>query len=163
FRSPLLARRHFFFSRGCLLAARRRERRGRTNALFLRIALSELLRALVIEIRAHDHVAQDAIGVAHAAVERRPPRFRVEHEQVVVALVELLDGICESAAAPRLFVCELGADPLSDALELADQRRRFLLRDLRREDEQDFVSPHVSSFWPSGSRSSGTKELADCP
>ena len=96
---------------------------------------------------------EHAIVVLHAAVELRERRIALEDEEVVVALVELVDGIGETAAAPSFFVCELGAGALSDLLEFADQRRRFLLRDLRREDEQDFISPHVSSFWPSGSRS----------
>src|SRR5437879_2055782 len=47
----------------------RRERRRRTDALLLRIALGELLCPLVVEVRAHDHVAQDAVGVLHPSIE----------------------------------------------------------------------------------------------
>src|SRR5205823_9988708 len=48
------------------------------------------------------------------------------------------------------FVLEQGAGRLGDLLELGRDGRRFFLRHLRRKDVQDFVSPHVSSFWPSG-------------
>jgi len=111
----------------------------------------------VIEIGAHDHVAQDPVGVLHPAVELRERAVALEDEEVVVAFVELLDGICETAAAPRFFVRELRARPLGDALEFTDEIRGFLFRHLRREDEQDFVSPHDSSFWPSGVPSGGTQ------
>src|SRR5207245_5411858 len=77
---------------------------NRTHALLLRVALRELLRTFVIEVRAHDHVAQNPIGVPHAPIELGERAFRLEHEEVVVAFIELLDGVCETAAAPRFFV-----------------------------------------------------------
>ena len=104
----------------------------------------------MIEIRAHDHVAQDAIGVPHPAVELGERAIAVEHEEVVVAFSELLDGVCEPAAPPGFLIGELCAGAFGDALEVSDQRRRFFLRNLWRKNEQDFVSPHTSSFWPSG-------------
>src|SRR5579872_2868972 len=60
-RSPLLARRQLGLGGGSRRSlGRSRECRSGTDALFLRIALRELLRALMIEVSAHDHVAQDA-------------------------------------------------------------------------------------------------------
>src|ERR1043165_3443617 len=161
--SPLLRRRRFFRRRcGCGCRCRRRLRGGRergrrADALLLRVLLGELLGAFVLEVRAHDHVAQDAVGVFHPPVELREQAVALEDEEVVVALVELLDGIGETAPAPRFFMRELRARPLGDALELTDEIRGFLLRNLRREDEQDFVSPHDSSFWPSGVPRRGTQ------
>src|ERR1051325_3141890 len=54
---------------------------GRTHAVLLRIPLGQLLGALVILIRAHDHVPQDAVDVLHAPVELRQRRRALEHEQ----------------------------------------------------------------------------------
>src|SRR5947207_10200683 len=87
----------------------RRECRRRAHALLLRIALGELLRPLVVEVRAHDHVAQDAIRVLHPSIELGQRAVALEDEEMVDALVELLDGIGQTAAAPRIFVRELGA------------------------------------------------------
>src|SRR6266508_5716134 len=65
--------------------------------------------------------------------------------------------------APRSRTKKRGAGLLGDATELADERRSLFLRDLRRENEQDFVRPHDSSFWPSGTPTRArSKELADC-
>src|SRR5439155_15081695 len=96
----------------------------------------------------------------HPAVELIEPSLGLEHEEVVVAFVELVDGICETAATPHFFVCELRACPLGDTLELCRKRRRLFLRYLRRKDEQDFISPHKSSFWPSGASPSAMAQGA---
>src|SRR5205807_4622927 len=74
-------------------------------------------------------------------------------EQMVDALGELLDGIRQTAPSPRVFMREPRACGLADFLELGDERGRLFLRYLRRKDVQDFVSPHKSSFWPSGASS----------
>src|SRR5207247_1050297 len=141
----------------------RRECRRRAHALLLRIALGELLRPLVVEVRAHDHVAQDAVGVLHPSIELGQRAVALEDEEMVDALVELLDGIGQTAAAPRVFVRELGARRLADFLELGDQRGRLFLRYLRRKDEQDFVRPHKSSFWPSGAPTwRSSRSWTDC-
>ena len=105
-------------------------------------------------------MAQDAVRVFHPAVELIEPSLGLEHEEVVVAFVELVDGICETAATPHFFVRELRACPLGDTLELCRERGRLFLRYLRRKDEQDFISPHKSSFWPSGASPSAMAQGA---
>src|SRR5258706_1897568 len=137
-----------------------RERRGRAQAFLLRIALGELLGALVVEIRAHDHVPQDPGRGFPPPVELIEPGLGLEHQELVVAFVELLDGIRETATTPRFFMRELRACPLGDTLELCRKRGRLFLRYLRRKDEQDFISPHKSSFWPSGASPSSMAQGA---
>src|SRR5204863_4095335 len=61
----------------------RREGRGGAHALLLRIALGELLRPLVVEIRAQDHVAQDAVGVLHPSIELGQGGVAFEDEEMV--------------------------------------------------------------------------------
>src|SRR5207253_9886678 len=148
---------------GRIRSAGRSEGGSRTDALLLRVLRRELVRALVVEIRAHDQMAHDLVRVLHPPIELGQAALGLVHEEVVVAFVEFFDGIGEATAAPRFFVLERGARSLGDALELTDQRRRLFLRQLRRKDEQDFISPHRSSFWPSGTPPlRWSKELADC-
>jgi hypothetical protein len=68
-------------------------------------------------------VAQDPVGVFHPPVELRERAVALEDEEVVVAFVELLNGIRETAASPRFFVRELRARPRGDALELVAESR----------------------------------------
>src|SRR5207237_2999515 len=112
--------------------------RNGTDALLLRIALGKLVGTLEVLIGAHDQMPKNPVGVLHAAIELSERAVTLEDEEVVVAFGELLDGIRETAAAPRFFVFQRGTGLLGNAAELGRERRGFLLRNLRREDEQDF-------------------------
>src|SRR5688572_32132560 len=44
-----------------------------------------------LEVRAHDHVTQDAIDVLHAPIELGKRRLALQHEEVIDAFVRLVE------------------------------------------------------------------------